>query len=188
MIYFAYKAYGWTRKACRGPSQYAAGHYHVYRPTICWAFWCMYCRALSESAADHCQLQKSHLAITTCIEKRLLVIPIVEGYMNFLLVSRGRGCIRVIVLYLSISIVLLTAWLHEPFRSASDHSKRSRHCRNLHAEALQATVSEGLAQGPYVAARVGFEPTTLRSKGIDSINVPPHPKYVLLASVLLASM
>src|SRR6218665_3919460 len=101
-------------------------------PTICWAFWCMYCRALYESAADHCQLQKSHLAITTCIEKRLLVIPIVEGYLNFLLVSRGRGCIRVIVLYLSISIVLLTAWLHEPFRSASDHSKRSRHCVGIY--------------------------------------------------------
>ena len=29
-----------------------------------------------------------------------------------------------------------------------------------HAEALQATVSEGVAQGPYMAARAGFEPTT----------------------------
>src|SRR6218665_3107671 len=39
-------------------------------------------------------------------------------------------------------------------------------CRSLHAKALQSTVSEGLAQGPYVyvAARAGFEPTTLRSK------------------------
>ena len=27
---------------------------------------------------------------------------------------------------------------------------------------MQATTSEGLAQGPYVAARVGFEPATLR--------------------------
>ena len=47
-------------------------------------------------------------------------------------------------------------------------------CRNLHAEALQATVSEGLAQGPYVDAKVGFELTTLRSKGFDSTNAPPH--------------
>ena len=31
-----------------------------------------------------------------------------------------------------------------------------------HAEALQATVSEGLAQGAYVAVRAGFEPMTLR--------------------------
>ena len=34
-------------------------------------------------------------------------------------------------------------------------------CRSIHAEALHATASEGLAQGPYVAARAGFEPATL---------------------------
>ena len=33
----------------------------------------------------------------------------------------------------------------------------------FHAKVPQATVSEGLAQAPYVVARVGFEPTTLRS-------------------------
>jgi len=35
-----------------------------------------------------------------------------------------------------------------------------------------ATPSEGLAQGPYAAARVGFgfEPTTLRTKGDESAN------------------
>ena len=35
-------------------------------------------------------------------------------------------------------------------------------CRSLHAEALQATAREGLAQGPYFAARVGFESATLQ--------------------------
>ena len=40
------------------------------------------------------------------------------------------------------------------------------------------TVSEGLAQCPYVAARAGLEPTTLRSKGSDSTNAPPHPHNV----------
>ena len=40
---------------------------------------------------------------------------------------------------------------------------------------LQATLSEGLTQGQYLAARAGFEPTTLRSKGIDSTNAPPGP-------------
>jgi len=44
-------------------------------------------------------------------------------------------------------------------------------CRSLHAEALQAAVSEGLAQGHHVADRAAFEPTTLRSKGIDSTNI-----------------
>jgi len=42
----------------------------------------------------------------------------------------------------------------------------------FHAKAPQATVSEGLAQGPYMAARAGFELTTLRLKGIDSTT--PH--------------
>ena len=45
----------------------------------------------------------------------------------------------------------------------------------FHAEAPQATASEGLAQGPYVAARAGFEPTTLRTKGDESANEPPRP-------------
>ena len=43
-----------------------------------------------------------------------------------------------------------------------------RKIHSLHAEVLQATVSEGLAKGQYVVARAGFEPTNLRSKGIDS--------------------
>ena len=38
-----------------------------------------------------------------------------------------------------------------------------------------ATISEGLAQGPYTAARAGFEPTTLRSNGVVSTNTPPCP-------------
>jgi len=35
----------------------------------------------------------------------------------------------------------------------------------FHAEATQAAVSEGLAQGPYLEVRTGFEPTILRTKG-----------------------
>ena|SRR6218665_979082 len=46
---------------------------------------------------------------------------------------------------------------------------------SLHAEALQAAVSEILAHGPYVATRAGFESSTLWSKGIDSTNAPPRP-------------
>jgi len=37
----------------------------------------------------------------------------------------------------------------------------------FHAEAPQATVSEGLAQGPYVEARAGVKPTTLRTIGVN---------------------
>src|SRR6218665_648077 len=35
-----------------------------------------------------------------------------------------------------------------------------------------ATGNQGLVQGPYVAARAGFESTILRSKGFDSTNAP----------------
>ena len=46
------------------------------------------------------------------------------------------------------------------------YQKRSRHSTDtvpeFHAEALWATANKGLAQGPNVAARAGFEPTILR--------------------------
>ena len=52
------------------------------------------------------------------------------------------------------------------------------HLSEFHAEVPQAIASEGLAQGPYMVARAGFEPTTLRTKGNESTNEPPYPKYV----------
>ena len=45
----------------------------------------------------------------------------------------------------------------------------------FHAKAPQATASEGLAQGPCVAARAKFEPLTLRTKGAESTNELPFP-------------
>ena len=39
-------------------------------------------------------------------------------------------------------------------------------------------MSEGLAQGPNVAARAGIEPMTLRTKGVDSANALPRPTNV----------
>ena len=62
---------------------------------------------------------------------------------------------------------------HETFRSAPDKQQLTL-CRSLHAEALQATASEGLAQGPDMAARAGFEPATIRSKDAGSTNAPPR--------------
>src|SRR6218665_2330376 len=41
----------------------------------------------------------------------------------------------------------------------------------------QATAGNGLAQGPYEAARAGVEPTTLRLKVIVSTKAPPRPTY-----------
>ena len=47
-------------------------------------------------------------------------------------------------------------------------------CRSLHAEALQATASELLAQGPYVVARVGFEPATLQAPNLPLSHHAPR--------------
>jgi len=55
----------------------------------------------------------------------------------------------------------------------------------FHAEAPQATVSEGLAQGPYVAARAGAEPMTLRTKGVDFLQMAIH--HLLQVELVLSS-
>jgi len=39
----------------------------------------------------------------------------------------------------------------------------------------QTTASEGLAQGPYVTDRAGYEPATLRTKGVECTSEPPRP-------------
>ena len=49
----------------------------------------------------------------------------------------------------------------------------------FHAEVPQANMGIGLAQGPYMAARAGFKPTTLRTKGAESTNEPPSPMWWL---------
>src|SRR6218665_2209305 len=72
------------------------------------------------------------------------------------------------------------------FFKSTTTQRRSRHSTDtvseFHAEAPQATASEGVAQGPYVAARARFEPTILKMKGDESTNEPPCPtnkyKYI----------
>src|SRR6218665_327577 len=39
---------------------------------------------------------------------------------------------------------------------------------------IQAISVEGLAQGPYVVARGGVEPTTFRSKGTNNLHLTNH--------------
>ena len=56
---------------------------------------------------------------------------------------------------------------------------QQRYCIGVSRRSAQATVSEGLAQGPYMAARAGVEPTTLRLKVIDSTKAPPCLTNVL---------
>ena len=53
----------------------------------------------------------------------------------------------------------------------------------FYAEAPQATVSEGLAQGPYMVARVEFKPATLQTKGVESTNEPPRPQLYITKKI-----
>ena len=57
--------------------------------------------------------------------------------------------------------------------------RRSRlqhgYCIGVSRRSAQATAGKGLAQGPYVVARAGVEPTTLRLKAIDSTKAPARP-------------
>jgi len=53
-------------------------------------------------------------------------------------------------------------------------STQHGYCFEVHAKAPQAIASEVLAQGTYVAARAGYEPMTLWTKGDESMK-PPRP-------------
>ena len=64
-------------------------------------------------------------------------------------------------------------------RGVSYHSTDTHYCIGVSHRSAQAAVGKGLAQGPYVAARAGVEPTTLRLKVIASTNAPPHSTSVV---------
>src|SRR6218665_3026667 len=67
---------------------------------------------------------------------------------------------------------------------SSTTQRRSRIQHGYHIgvsrRSAQATAGKGLAQGSYLAARAGVEPTTLRLKVIASINAPPRPIYIYM--------
>src|SRR6218665_1758228 len=58
-------------------------------------------------------------------------------------------------------------------RSAPDTARIL--CRSFTPKRHRQLGLKGLAQGLYMAARAGVEPTTLRLKAIDSTNAPPCP-------------
>ena len=58
-------------------------------------------------------------------------------------------------------------------------------CWSYHTEALWATVSEGLAQGPYVAAGVGFKLRPSAHKAPNLTTEPPRPTSHNVMAVLL---
>src|SRR6218665_2303681 len=64
-------------------------------------------------------------------------------------------------------------------RGAHDYSTDT--VSEFHAEThRQSSVSKGLAQGPYMAARAGVEPATLRLRVIDLTIAPPRPTIIII--------
>jgi len=78
-------------------------------------------------------------------------------------------------------------FLYRVFKSTTAQ-RHSRHSTDtvpeFHAEAPQATVSEGLAQGPYVAARARVELMALQTKGVDSANALAQSCHISLHSTI----
>src|SRR6218665_858299 len=72
------------------------------------------------------------------------------------------------------------------YSEALQTTARIAHCIGVSRRSAQATVGKGLAQGHYMAARAGVEPTTLRLKAIDSTKAPPCPIIYILYTVLLS--
>src|SRR6218665_3703293 len=71
-------------------------------------------------------------------------------------------------------------FLQHPFKSSTTQRRsrlQHRYCIGVSRRSAQATAGKGLAQGPYMVAIAGVEPTTLRLKVINSTNAPPRPSY-----------
>src|SRR6218665_2523741 len=74
-------------------------------------------------------------------------------------------------------------FLKRPFKSSTTqrHSRLQHgYCIGVSRLSAQTTAGKGLAQGPYMAARAGVEPTTLRLKAIDSTKAPPCPTEIYI--------
>ena len=51
----------------------------------------------------------------------------------------------------------------------------------MHAKLRRCIVGKELAQGPYVAARVGFEPATFQMHGTEPTTEPPRRTVALVS-------
>src|SRR6218665_1808829 len=98
--------------------------------------------------------------------------------------------------YQLLSILLINSFiqafslapLQVHYYSKALQTQHGYYVSEFHAEAPQATVSEGLAKGPYVAARVGFEPTTIRMKGVESNNETLYAPHLLFIYFLFINL
>src|SRR6218665_2423935 len=96
----------------------------------------------------------------------------------------GALSLRIMMMMIYIKFVAFKTFIHSCyFYSASSSplllrgQRRLRHSTDtvseFHPEDPQATASEGLAKGPFVAARAGVEPATLQTVGVKSTTELP---------------
>ena len=62
-------------------------------------------------------------------------------------------------------------------RLLQESNLAARQPRRAWHHAIQAIMSEGLAQGPYMAARVGVEPASFRTEGTAHHHSTNHATY-----------
>src|ERR1700733_5138890 len=98
---------------------------------------------------------------------------------NLYIVLYTDLCIICNFIYLFISSISIAPLQATLYSEALPTTARTL-CRSFHAEAHRTIVSEGLAQGPYVVPRAGFEPTTLRPQTNDLTHctTTPHTSVV----------
>ena|SRR6218665_1675277 len=84
-------------------------------------------------------------------------------------------------------ISIIEYFYNATYSTTTQRRSRQQHgyCIGVSRRSAQETVSEGLAQGPYMAARVGVVPATLRSKVIDSTKAPPCLTRITNADLIL---
>src|SRR6218665_668621 len=73
-------------------------------------------------------------------------------------------------------IMIINHFYSATLSTTTQRRSRLQHgyCIGVSRRSAQETVSEGLAQGPYMAAGAGVEPTTLWLKVIDYTKAPPR--------------
>jgi len=101
-------------------------------------------------------------------------------------ISLSRHSHEAVVVLHSFRLFLLHLFKSTTTQRCSRHSTDT--VCEFHAEVPEATVSEGLAQGPYVEVRAGVEPMTLRTKGVESTNESQRPCIVLYSSIYIVPL
>ena len=120
----------------------------------------MSCVAAVTVIFDSCKTCHGVFLLYTCIHTAVCQFELNKRKLLLLL-------FYYVCMYVCMYVCISIAPLPVHYYSEALPTTAMTQCRSKHAEAPQTIASEGLAQGPYAAARVGFEPATLGSQGTE---------------------